>query len=68
MPGCRPGPNLTSILLRFCLLPMGSRSDTDLAPQCPGLGPQPSSSASWPTEVRFSSAHWLSDLLTLFGP
>lgn len=29
--------------------------------------PQPSSSASWPTEGRFSSAHWLSELLTLFG-
>ena len=41
MPGCRPGPNLTSILLRFCLLPMGSRSNTDLAPQCPGLGKVP---------------------------
>ena len=41
MPGCRPGPNLTSILLRFCLLPMGSRSNPDLAPQCPGLGKVP---------------------------
>ncbi|XP_070306946.1 cytochrome P450 2A6-like [Odocoileus virginianus] len=30
--------------------------------------PQPYSSTSWPAKVRFSSAHWLSDLLTLFGP
>ncbi|KAB0382940.1 hypothetical protein FD755_004857 [Muntiacus reevesi] len=41
VPGCRPGPNLTSILLWFCLLPVGSRSDTDLAPQCPGLSNVP---------------------------
>nr|CAI9697443.1 unnamed protein product [Rangifer tarandus platyrhynchus] len=41
VPGCRPGPNLTSILLWFCLLPVGSHSDTDLAPQCPSLGKVP---------------------------
>ncbi|KAF4011045.1 hypothetical protein G4228_002179 [Cervus hanglu yarkandensis] len=41
VPGCRPGPNLTSILLWFCLLPVGSRSDTDLTPQCPGLSNVP---------------------------
>lgn len=32
---------LTSILLRFFLLPVGSHSDTDLTPQCTGLGNVP---------------------------
>ena len=32
---------LTSILLRFFLLPVGSHSDTDLTPQCTGLGNGP---------------------------
>ncbi|XDA83423.1 hypothetical protein R6Z07F_013314 [Ovis aries] len=32
---------LTSILLRFFLLPVGSHSDTDLTPQCTGPGNVP---------------------------
>lgn len=50
---------------------MGSPANIDLTPQCTGLGNVPPAFhlclVARRSQVQPPSAHWLSDLLTLFG-